>query len=146
MQMFKNALLTEIKNEKARSAWDKGVKEYALELAENLFWQSIEDIESASTSEIMKMLLNGANNWFHYSESGCSLCYDSDIAERLCTPSELKRTKHGRLNPNIRESWIMCQGRALIQASVLVRRKINSALNIRNVQKELNELKELMAS
>ena len=36
-------------------------------------------------------LLNGAERWQEYSDGGCSLIYDGDIAARVCTPSEYKR-------------------------------------------------------
>ena len=93
----------------ARSAWSKGVKEYALELLESL--------EGEYSKEA---LLNGAQDWSAYSYGGCSEIYDADIAERLCSPSELKRCKGGDLQPNSRESWLDCQARALSQAARLV--------------------------
>ncbi len=67
-------------------------------------------------------LLNGAGDWHHYSEGGSGLIYNSDIAERYCTPSELKRSKGGELMPNSRENWIELQARALYQANRLIRR------------------------
>lgn len=33
----------------------------------------------------------GARNWQECSAGGCALIYDSDIAERLCSQSELKK-------------------------------------------------------
>lgn len=95
-----------------RSAWDKGVTEYAIELLENLKNTSAEDIREA--------LLNGARDWSEYSYGGSALVYDCDIAERLCTPSELKRTRNGERNPNGRESWLDVQARALRQAAARV--------------------------
>ena len=47
---------------------------------------------------------------------GCSLIYNGDIAERLCTPSELKKTRNGERRPNDREMWLDTQTRALRQA------------------------------
>lgn len=61
-------------------------------------------------------MLNGARDWSEYSYGGCSLIYDGDIAERLCTPGELKRTRHGERRPNSREGWLDVQARALSQA------------------------------
>ena len=95
----------------ARSAWSKAVKEYALELVESL---------EGNYSQVK--LLNGAENWKAYSYGGSSLIYNADIAERLCSPSELKRCKCGDLQPNRNESWLDCQARALRQASNLVDR------------------------
>ena len=71
----------------ARSAWDKAVKLYALELIEEL----PDDQEFYGSPADKKELLNGADDWQQYSEGGCSLIYDGDIAERLCSPSEYRR-------------------------------------------------------
>jgi len=103
----------------ARSAWDKGVKVYALELLESL--KEDADVDDLSNWAMLKRaLLNGADSWAEYSWGGCSLIYDGDIAERLCTPSELKRKDGGRLQPNGREHWPDVQARALTQASWLI--------------------------
>lgn len=95
---------------KTRSAWADGVKTYALEMLEGL---------EGDCSEAA--LLNGARDWSGYSAGGCSLIYDSDIAERLCPPSELKRKRGGALPPNSRESWADCQARALRQAALMIK-------------------------
>lgn len=95
----------------ARSAWKRGVYDYALMLLENR-----SDLEDFHTNGLKEELLNGARNWCAYSYSGCACIYDSDIAERLCTPSELKRREYGRLRPNSREEWLDVQTRALYQA------------------------------
>lgn len=115
-----------IENEKQRSAWDKGVTLYALELVEQLDeaiesgYFSVENI--AISAEIEQALLNGAANWNQYSWGGNSLIYDSDIAERLCTPSELKKTRQGERRPNSREEWLDTQARALHQACKRLKR------------------------
>lgn len=99
-----------------RSAWSRGLKIYALELVENL--GNMKEYPNATL--LKKGLLNGASDWTQYSEGGCALIYDCDIAERLCNPSELKRTKGGLLYPNKYENWIDVQSRALVQACNLV--------------------------
>ena len=116
MNMERLQLMKMVDAVPARSAWKKGVKEYAIELLD----QHDEDIV-VPMNELGKWLLNGADNWSEYSWGGCSLIYDSDIAERLCNPSELKKTDNGRLRPNSRETWLDCQARALLQASFLIR-------------------------
>lgn len=101
---------------RARSAWDKGVTLYALELLDN-----IRDLPAAdSRQEIQKALLNGARDWDEYSYGGCALIYDGDIAARLCSPSEFKRCRGGEWRPNRRESWLGVQARALYQAFRLI--------------------------
>lgn len=97
---------------KDRSAWSRGVTGYAIDLLDNL-----DGVVPESFSEFSKKLLNGADNWRHYSYSGCALCYDGDIAEALCTPSELKRTHNGEHMPNADETWLDVQARALCQAA-----------------------------
>ena len=101
-----------------RSAWGRGVHAYATELVESL------DAPADLSNETLlrKAMLNGADDWRQYSEGGCALVYDADIAERICSPSELKRCKGGERQPNARETWLECQARALGQAASLVRR------------------------
>lgn len=117
-------ITAKVEQTKTRSAWDRGVKAYAVELVEELREAVeggyIEAWELSNRRLMEKAMLNGADSWSQYSEGGCSLCYDGQIAERLCTPSELKRTDNGRKDPNPRESWIDVQSRALFQAAQLV--------------------------
>lgn len=113
--MTKKELLNAINSRAARSAWDKGVKLYAYELVEEL--EVADDAEIIKGENISKeILLNGADGWSQYSYGGSSLIYDCDIAERVCTPSELKKTKGGERRPNSSEEWLDVQARALNQA------------------------------
>lgn len=105
--MLVQEIRKELEKRTDRSAWNKGVTVYALELIEEL------DDNAEVTRE---MLLNGASNWDQFSWGGCSLIYNCDIAERLCTPSELKKTRNGERRPNGREEWLDTQARALYQA------------------------------
>lgn len=105
-----------IENIKTRSAWGRGVKAYALEILE-----SLENPQEICNVEMLKKAaLNGASDWRQYSEGGCALVYNLDIAKRLCNNSELKKTNGGRKNPNARENWIDVQARALSQAGNLI--------------------------
>ena len=99
----------------ARSAWRRGVKEYAIEMVCNA-----EGPPLASVTDLKKELLNGARTWKEFSEGGCALIYDQDIAERLCSPSEYRKTRNGERAPNSRETWLDCQARALGQAATLI--------------------------
>lgn len=114
----------DIENTKARSAWGKGVKAYAVELCEELLsavtaeYVDIDDLCNRRLFE--KAMLNGAQDWRQYSEGGCSLIWNYDIANRLCNNTELKRTKYGAKEPNRSESWIDVQSRALFQAAQMV--------------------------
>ena len=115
----KKQLLAAVSAHKAgRSAWSRGVKAYAVELVE-----SLEDNADLSNEVMLqKELLNGASSWAQYSEGGCALCYNADIAERLCPPSVVKRTKWGMRDPNCRENWLDVQARALWQAHRVIER------------------------
>ena len=115
MKMTKIELIKAIKESKARSAWAKGVKLYALNLVEKSY-QNATDIVKVN----MAVYLNGAETWKEYSYGGCALIYDYDIAERLCTPSELKKTDFGRKQPNGSVTWLDVQARALKQAHSLI--------------------------
>ena len=100
------------------SKWAQGVNEYAEELREELENNNLEATEAN--------MLNGASDWKEYSWGGSSLIYDCDIADRLATPSDIRKCtrKDGSLRrPNSREEWLDVQARALYQAS---RRLINA--------------------
>ena len=112
-------IMQAIENKKTHSAWEKGVITYASELFENVKENyTPEDVCNVKLLE--KALLNGASDWAEFSWGGCSLIYNGDIAERLCTPSELKKTNHGEKKPNTREEWLDTQARALYQASRII--------------------------
>ena len=115
----KGQLLNAVAAQKhGRSAWARGVKAYAVEMVESMS----EGADLSNETLLQKALLNGADSWRQYSEGGCALIYDADIAERLCSPSALKRCKGGERAPNSRESWLDCQARSLWQAHRLVAR------------------------
>jgi len=105
----------------ARSAWSRGINAYCFELLDELQenitggWTSPSIL--ATPAAIEAALLNGARDWKQYSHGGAALIFDGDIATRLCTPTELKRTRNGERPPNNRESWLDVQARALFQAS-----------------------------
>jgi hypothetical protein len=98
----------------ARSAWGRGVKAYAIEMVESA------EGELATAADLKKELLNGARTWKEYSDGGCALIYDADIAERLCSPGEYRKTREGERAPNSRETWLDVQARALGQAATLI--------------------------
>lgn len=118
VENIKNA----IKTRKTRSAWSKGVNDFALDLLENI--RDLNGREVETRKELETALLNGARDWREYSWGGCSLIYNGDIAERLCSPSELKRCRGGEWRPNRREEWLDVQTRALYQASRLICRTV----------------------
>ena len=116
-----------LEERKDRSAWNKGVTLYALELVEELQERSAyEGRNPEPGKECREWMLNGAQDWIQYSWGGSSLIYNGDIAERLCTPSELKKTRNGERRPNSREEWLDTQARALFQAANRVSRLYRS--------------------
>lgn len=121
-----NEIITIIEATNPRSAWNRGVKAYALELLEEL----PKNVEYGSIQSLEADLLNGARDWNQYSWGGCYLIYDEDIAKRVCTPSELKKTRNGERRPNSREEWLDTQARALSQAARHIRRAANGSVVI----------------
>lgn len=108
---------------KPRSAWDKGVKEIAGGLLDKYgeivrYWEGSDPVPPLTE----KTVLNGANSWEQYCYGGCAMIYNTEIAETLCTPSELRRTDFGRKAPNSHETWMDVQVRAHRQAWVLIKR------------------------
>lgn len=124
-----NELVNELETKKFRSAWDKGVNKYALELCEELEnsmnYNKVYEVPT-DRKELEKMLLNGASDWSQYSWGGCSLIYNGDIAERLCSPSEFKKCREGERRPNKAEEWLDTQARALYQAANRIKRIVSS--------------------
>lgn len=120
-------ITAELEARKDRSAWDKGVNAYALELVEELEERAEHEGRSPeSEKECREWMLDGAADWSQYSWGGCSLVYNSDIAGRLCCPSELRETRNGERRPNSREEWLDVQARALYQACNRVTRLYSS--------------------
>lgn len=110
-------LTTDLEKLPARSAWSKGVKEYTDDFISGLRSDHMgETIDANNFKTWEKLLLNGASDWSQYSYGACSLVYNQDIAKRLCTPSELKRSRNGELEPNSQENWLDVQAKALYQA------------------------------
>ena len=117
IQANNQPVLQSLNLRKDRSAWDKGVTRYAIDM--------VEAAEETLTREnCLKVLLNGAADWSQYSHGGCALIYDAEIAEHLCSPSELKKTRNGERQPNIRETWLDVQARALSQAATRIKRNL----------------------
>lgn len=122
-------LIERIEKTNPRSAWDKGVIRYAVELTETL--ESVYGDADLPTDfdALTRRMLNGAGSWHAYSHNGCSLIYDEDIAERLCTPSMLKRKRGGELPPDSTKSWLDVQASALRHAAWTIRKLIREEVD-----------------
>lgn len=124
MQRLIADIQNEIANHPARSAWEKGVRGYA----EELFDGFVENRRLSDDTRIGKIterdLMNGAESWDQFSYGGCAEVYDGNICERLCSPSEQKKTKGGELKLR-GEEWLDLQAKALRQAARIVVRAVN---------------------
>lgn len=127
-----SAIRSALNAQPARSAWSRGVKAYANDLLDELEEQvsrGYTDAEDLETPSLLKRaLLNGAYSWDQYSWGGCALIYNGDIADRVCCPSELKKTRGGERRPNCREEWLDVQARALYQAAIRIQRAVSALL------------------
>ena len=100
----------------ARSAWDKGVYDYAFDILKPV-GDELENVKADT-------LMNGVNTWTAYSYGGCALICDDDIAKRMCTPSEYKKYLNASPNSKLSDSdyWLgNVQTRALFQAMSKIR-------------------------
>ena len=124
--MRKELIIRELENMKrrfARSAWDKGVYDYAFDILEPLG----DELENVNADTLM----NGVNTWTTYSYGGCALICDDDIAKRMCTPSEYKKYLNAGLNSKLSDSdyWLgNVQTRALFQAMAKIRSAYKSII------------------
>ena len=103
-------IFEKIAHSNPRSAWNRGVVRYAMQL--------MNDVDGKEITE--KNLLGGAKNWREYSYGGSALTYDVDICHHLCTPAEIKKTKDGERHLSKKENWLDVQARALYQAAQLI--------------------------
>lgn len=75
-----NEIKKELEARKDRSAWDKGVTMYALELLEEYRERAeYEGREAADRAEFKTWLRNGADSWESYSYGGSSLIYNGTL-------------------------------------------------------------------
>lgn len=119
-----------ISAENPRSFWDNGVKSYALEILGNgesngLFSENT-DFSTVELSDLLNHVdAENLGRWETckaVSWGGNFEIYDPEIARRLCTPSELKKTRNGEKAPNSREQWLDVQTRAIFQAVNMIYR------------------------
>lgn len=112
------AVANEVNNTKTRSAWSKGVQAYALEMLERFEelrrWNEDNGESVPELDEVTA--LNGAHDWSAWAYGGCGLVYDAYIAERLCTPSELRKLDGGARVPAGAATWCDIEARAAWQA------------------------------
>ena len=111
-----------------RSAWNKAVTLYALDLLEDIQSHANErERFPVDGAELELWALNGADNWHHYSTGACSLVWSGDIAARVCTPSMYKRKHEGASEPGSGQTWLDVQADALKQACQRIRKICRSS-------------------
>lgn len=108
---------------KNASAWNKGVKNYAVDLIDGL--PDAYCLICANQSELeecikilKKLLLNGAENWRQYSYGGFAYIYDEEIAEALCNHSEFRKTKGRKAAKQLRD-LVRCPSSSLVTGCVI---------------------------
>lgn len=124
-----------------QSAWTKGVTLYALDILSTIEEETgrcyliltddnkLDNVHNGITVDLNICTRYPFDAWLSYSRGGSALIYNREIAERLCTPSELKRAeKNGFFKANSREDWIDCQGRALFQAGEMIKAAIREEI------------------
>ena len=128
------SIMTRINSWKANSAWNRGVKLYAMEILSNIKDEGQNELSFDENGKLIQKtwtihgLTQGFDHWVGCSQSGQFEIYDREIALRLCTASELQKTKFGERNPSKRETWIECQGRALFQARNLIAKTVTEMM------------------
>ena len=120
--------LEDMKKRFARSAWDKGVYDYAFDILEPL-GDELENVKADT-------LMNGANTWTDYSYGGCALICDDDIAKRMCAPSEYKKYLNASPNSKLSDSdyWLGdVQPKALFQAMLKICSAYTSIIELQTI-------------
>ena len=79
-----------------KTSSDEVTRDYAFELLDNL--DELADNDEDGTERVMlRTVLNGASDWWQYSESGFSTCYNSDIRKRLHVKPESPYANDGKM-------------------------------------------------
>ena len=106
--------IAELSRKKRMSSWQKGVWHYTSRL---YFSLNSAICKGCKVEDINELLLNGAQDWKHASESGGYYVCNADIAETLLPPSQ-----RARLTNNYKA--LELQGRALAQAAQWLKSRI----------------------
>ncbi len=100
-----------------RSCWSRGVATIICDYAEEILQEH--DGENVSNKELFKLWSCGAETLRDAVYGGCFDIWNYDIAKRLCTPSEFKKSNEGMRSPNRCETWLCVEFRAVYQAICL---------------------------
>lgn len=100
-----------------RTYWNRGVASLIRDYAEKVLKEH--DGETVSNKELFNLWSCGAEALRNAVYDGCFDIWNYDIAKRLCTPSELKKSNEGMRSPNRCETWLDVEYRAVYQAVYL---------------------------
>ena len=92
--MIVEQLKNKIEGQGTRSAYEKALKAYKLELLDNIknnYYYNGEDLKTFDFNTLRKLALNGAEDWQNYSWGGCSLVYNYDILKANFPASIVKK-------------------------------------------------------
>lgn len=139
-KVWTSEVLDAIASRHDRSAWNRGVAAQAYDMVEELIDNGILTMPT-NHDDLLGLLANGADSWVPsyeqgrqrtydtfraYSRNGCALIYDTDIAERYCTPSFLKRKHGGNLPPSSTADWMDVQADGCLQAFYLIAKTVKA--------------------
>ena len=97
-----------------RSYWSRGVASLIRDYAEKVLQEH--DGEITSARDFYKLWNCGADSLRDAAYGGSFDIWNYDIAKRLCTPSDLKKSNEGMRSPNKHENWLDVETRAMYQA------------------------------
>lgn len=97
-----------------RSYWSRGVASLIRDYGEDVLGEH--DGEIISARDFYKIWNCGNDSLRDAVYGGCFDIWNYDIAKRLCTPSELKKSNEGMRRPNRNEEWLDVEIRAMYQA------------------------------
>ena len=97
-----------------RSYWSRGVASLIRDYGEDVLGEH--DGEIISARDFYKLWNCGADSLRDAVYGGSFDIWNYDIAKRLCTPSDLKKSNEGMRRPNKRQDWIDVELIAVQQA------------------------------
>lgn len=114
----------------AETVWRSGVRSYAVELFTDVAEARGLNIFDDVTVEITETeLLNGADNWLHFSKGGCALVFNEDICRRLYGNKTHEKFFKSKNTSQNQPDWIELQAKALESAAKLVMKTVNKSIN-----------------
>ena len=105
---FANYALKRIQLLPARSYADRAKKIDCEAFCDSLNYASSYATHFDTAQDLERILLNGADSWYHYAWSGCGLCYTQAIAEHYLPPSQRKISSEKAMNTEAHHLSLAC--------------------------------------